>query len=615
MLTRALISGLALLSVRCAQAQSTPVRDPKSEHSPTYFRAVRVFDGRSAREPLNVLVRDGRIDALAADLQPPADAEIVDGADRTLLPGLIDCHTHTFAAEMLQQALIFGVTSELDMFSPHEFAAEMRRAQVEGTAYHRADFFSAGTLATVPGGHGTQFGVVIPTLTEPSQADEWVQARIREGSDYIKIVHETGVTLGIKLPSLSRETIEAVIAAAHKHKKLAVVHISSRETAQHAIASGADGLVHTWLDEPIDDAFVKLFAEKKAFLIPTLTVLEGAMGVPSGKSLIDDAGLSGCISPTIAAELSGSFPRRPSARTKADVPPDTLRKLKAAGVAILAGTDAPNPGTSHGVSMHREMELLVEAGLTPAEALAAATALPAEKFGLTDRGRIAPKLRADLLLVEGDPTADIKATRRIVGVWKNGQRVDRDSWQRTVAKARKEATEAASLPPPPGSESGLVSDFEADGLEARFGAGWMESTDKMRGGTSTVRFERVAGGASGSKGCLHVMGALGEPQPRWAGVMFYPGTVPMAPANLSGKKAFAFKAKGDGRRYSIMLFTKARGFRPSMKPFVAGEEWSEQRFSIRDFDDCTGADIMGVFVGAGDKPGEFKLYVDDVRFE
>jgi imidazolonepropionase-like amidohydrolase len=615
-LTRVLFvaSGLAF-QPEIAQTQSQPAASALKQAAPTFFRNVRVFDGQAARGPLNVLVRAGKVEDIAADLQPPPSADLIDGANRTLLPGLIDCHTHTFASEMLQQALIFGVTTELDMFTSHEFAAEMRREQAAGQADSRADLFSAGTLATAPGGHGTQFGMAIPTLTEPAEADAWVQARIDEGSDYIKIVHETGVSMGIKFPSLSRETIEAVIAAAHKHKKLAVVHVTSRETAEHAITSGADGLVHTWVDEPIDDAFVKLFVDKKAFIIPTLTVLEGCMGVASGKSLIDDPGLSGSVSPAIAAELSTSFPVRPNSRIKPDVPRESVRRLKAAGVPILAGTDAPNPGTSHGVSMHRELELLVDAGLAPAEALAAATSVPAAKFALADRGRIAPKLRADLILVEGDPTVEIKATRKIAGVWKDGRRVDREAHQREVAKMRKEASESANLPPPTGSESGLVSDFEADNLETRFGVGWMESTDKFRGGTSSVKFQRAAGGANDSKGCLRVEGNLCEREPHWAGVMFFPGTAPMAPANLSAKKTITFWAKGDGQKYSIMIFTKARGFSASMKPFIAGDEWTQQRFTIRDFDGCEGTDITGVFLGAGDKSGEFKLLIDDVRFE
>ena len=94
--------------------------------------------------------------------------------------------------------------------------------------------------------------------------------------------------------------------------------------------------------------------------------------------------------------------------------------LHRAGVVILAGTDVPAPGTAHGLSLHRELELLVRSGLTPAEALTAATFAPARAFGFLDRGRIAEGLRADLVLVNGDPTADITATRDIAGVWKLG---------------------------------------------------------------------------------------------------------------------------------------------------------------------------------------------------
>ena len=96
-----------------------------------------------------------------------------------------------------------------------------------------------------------------------------------------------------------------------------------------------------------------------------------------------------------------------------------------AGVPVMAGSDAPNPGTTHGVTLHRELELLVESGMTCERALAAATSVPAACFGLWDRGRIAGGLRADLLMVRGDPTADITATRDIVGVWKAGQRLER----------------------------------------------------------------------------------------------------------------------------------------------------------------------------------------------
>ncbi|GAA4995721.1 hypothetical protein GCM10023317_25020 [Actinopolymorpha pittospori] len=100
-----------------------------------------------------------------------------------------------------------------------------------------------------------------------------------------------------------------------------------------------------------------------------------------------------------------------------------VRLLRDAGIPILAGSDSANPGTTYGASMHHELELLVRSGLTATEALTAATIAPAKHFRLCDRGRIAPGLRADLVLVEGDPTADIDATRSIQEVWRNGIRL------------------------------------------------------------------------------------------------------------------------------------------------------------------------------------------------
>ncbi|MGH3942296.1 MAG: amidohydrolase family protein [Pseudonocardiaceae bacterium] len=114
-----------------------------------------------------------------------------------------------------------------------------------------------------------------------------------------------------------------------------------------------------------------------------------------------------------------------------------------AGVTILAGTDATASGTAHGASLHHELELLGRAGLSPSQALTAATAAPAARFGLTDRGRIAPGLAADLLLVEGDPTADITTTRNIVGVWRKGVRFDRDTHR--VAVAQQPSTVPAAM--------------------------------------------------------------------------------------------------------------------------------------------------------------------------
>jgi imidazolonepropionase-like amidohydrolase len=137
------------------------------------------------------------------------------------------------------------------------------------------------------------------------------------------------------------------------------------------------------------------------------------------------------VGPYLTASMRGSlarrFPPEFAAKVKLAHAKAAVGALRRAGVRILAGTDAPAPGLAHGPSLHRELELLVLSGLTPSEALASATSEPARAFGFHDRGRIAEGLRADLLLVDGDPTVDIRATRDIVGVWKLGVQYARAS--------------------------------------------------------------------------------------------------------------------------------------------------------------------------------------------
>src|SRR5207244_203548 len=115
----------------------------------------------------------------------------------------------------------------------------------------------------------------------------------------------------------------------------------------------------------------------------------------------------------------------PSANHLCVAADEAVRQLIRAGVSVLTGTDAPAPGATYGASVHGELELLVDDGLTPTQALAAATSVPARAFRLSDRGRISPEMRADLLLVQGDPTKNILDTRNIVAVWKRGYRAQR----------------------------------------------------------------------------------------------------------------------------------------------------------------------------------------------
>lgn len=505
-----------------------PTPDPVAAvlDGPFAVEGARVFDGENVLESATVLVRDGKVEAVGAGVEVPAGVEVIDGRGKTLLPGLIDSHTHAFG-DSLERALQFGVTTELDMFSDYRAAATARQEQAEGV-YDRADLFSAGTLVTVPGGHGTQFGLNIPTLERAEDADAFVAARVAEGSDYIKLVYDDGKSWGGRLPTLSRETMAAVVRAAHKRGKLAVAHIHAARAGREVLEEGGDGLVHLFIDEE-DPGFAEVAAKSGAFVIPTLTILESVSGLPTGAGLAEDPRFADFLTAAEKTGLRRKLVHDNGGAERFAIPMHTVASLHERGVPILAGTDAPNPGTAHGASMHREIELLVQAGLTPAEALAAATSVPADAFGLGDRGRIAPGLRADLLLVDGDPTTDVTATRSIVGIWKGGRHVERHTAEETAVRL------------PVGG--GPVSDFDDGTLGVAFGSGWGASTDERMGGSSTVEMNVV-------DGALEIRGEIrtGPPWP-WAGAMFFPGAQPFAAVDLSSQKEIVWKSRGDGGRH------------------------------------------------------------------
>ena len=561
---------------------------------------TRVFDGEKVLDRATVVVEHGRILAVGASVVVPSGAGVIEGAGKTLLPGLLDAHTHTWG-DAPERALIFGVTTSLDMFTEHRQAAQWRQEQAASAgAPHRADIFSAGTLITAPKGHGTQFGMDIPTITSPAEAQAFVDARIAEGSDYIKIVYEEGSAYGLKFPSISADTLRAVIAAAKNRGKLVVVHVGSRRAAETAVAAAPNGLVHIFGDEPPPAGFADSVRKAGMFVVPTLSVIESVAGVAGGAALTGHPALGPLMRADEKTALKGTFPQREGGKVRIAHAIESVRQLHKAGVPILAGSDAPNPGTIHGATIHRELELLVQAGLSPLEALTAATSAPARAFKLDDRGRIATGMRADLVLVDGDPTRDITATRAIVDVWKGGTRLDRQP-------PRVETAEAIS--------SGKISDFEDGRVSAAFGTGWQVSTDSMMGGSSEATMDVVKPGAGGSAGALQVTGEIKGGAPfAWAGAMFFPATTPMSPVDFSKFKELVFWARGDGREYQLMMFATQFGNIPQSQPFAAGPEWREVVIPLKAFGGMNGSDVRGILFSADPKPGRFSFAIDNVMF-
>jgi imidazolonepropionase-like amidohydrolase len=353
---------------------------------------------------------------------------VIDAGGGTVLPGLIDAHVHLVPGA-LAQSLTFGVTTVLDMFSKPDVVA---RAKEQASSHSDvADVRSSGVGATAPGGHPSAMYAPFPTLTAADQAEQFVAERITAGSDYLKIISGPAS----RWPSLNFETIKALVTAAHARGLVVVAHVSSVAGLKEVVSAGVDVVAHVPVDAELDNALVGRIAEAGIVVGPTLATIENNLGEPGGAAVLGDPRLAdalGAWARRLASSASGVRAGRMPPYSRAE---DNVQRLADAGVTLLAGTDAPNPGTVFGASLHRELELLVRCGISPAQALAAATSEPARVFGLADRGRVAVGQRADLVLVSGDPLTDITATRAIERIWRGGTACDRRVFVPRAAEA------------------------------------------------------------------------------------------------------------------------------------------------------------------------------------
>ena len=364
---------------------------------------VRVFDGERRLEPSTVVFEEATITA-GPDGAP--EAEVVDGGGGTLLPGLIDTHVHVDKVSQLEAAASWGVTTLLDMGNK-DLANLATLKNGPGLPTLR----SAGHPASAPNSvFVRKMGFsVSTTVTGPGDAARFVAERVAEGSDYIKILVEDPKIPGTR--ALGEQTVAALVAAAHGAGLTTVAHVVSADTMTTAVRAGADIVTHTALTSDLGPDLMALLAEREVVIIPTLTMMQGVVHAIGGRFMMR------VLAPFV-----------PAVRLNYRHAKSTVATFRDAGAVILAGTDSNDDLTApcqvaHGESLHEELERLVDAGLSPAQALRGATSLAARIFGLTDRGVIAPGRRADLVLVDGDPLQDISATRNIRGVWIGGHRV------------------------------------------------------------------------------------------------------------------------------------------------------------------------------------------------
>ena len=206
-------------------------------------------------------------------------------------------------------------------------------------------------------------------MTDPSQAAAFVDARLAQGASYIKIICDSTRGAAYGMPA---ETAAALVRAAHMRGVLAVAHATVAEDTATVLEAGADVLMHV----PVDDAR-DLLAQRAKVLVPTLAILHGGFSHAQPPEILNDPSLRPWLDADARDNLAQSWlaiPNRWSYRIAVE---ENVRAAYTAGVVILAGTDSGMPGTAHGASIHQELALLVESGLTPAAALRAATASPA----------------------------------------------------------------------------------------------------------------------------------------------------------------------------------------------------------------------------------------------
>ena len=393
---------------------------------------ARVFDGENVLDANTVSIKDGKILNIGGLV--PEGAEVIDARGCTLMPALIDAHSHP-NMEFLKQDMYFGVTTTYQMQGYFSDAQIVELKENTSIAESLKCFFAV----TAPGGHPSELlppavlakqkemlakaGITIKKdVATPADAIEVVKERVQQGANYIKIMIEEGTVFGCPgTPDVSDEVIEATCTEAHRLGRMAVAHAMTIEASQRAIECGIDGLMHIFIDQPHNAEIITTIANSGAFVCPTLVAGASTIGDCSASEFVKDPRVSSKLSRDWIDCLGKNIAAYPQGKTE-----DLLKTVKAlhdAGVDILAGSDASLPavgGMAHGASLHHELQLLVKAGLTPVEALRTATSIPARRFGMYDRGRIVNGARADLLLVGGDPTTHIADTLSIKKVWRQG---------------------------------------------------------------------------------------------------------------------------------------------------------------------------------------------------
>ncbi len=441
----------------CDKADQDLIRTPDTPPQSVLIRNTAVFDPASGerRTGLDVHIRGEHIVAISPTGQSPTrDAQLIDGSGATLLPGLIDMHSHVCFSSAprwqpelpdpprnLRAYLYSGVTTVLDIGGMDNQIFDLRARTASGTL-PGPRIYAAGPIVTTTGGHPVavldkfapwwiRWYIKKHQTREVASTDQ-ARATVAEiagmGADVIKLAVDR---IPEATPRITREVLAAAVSEARARNLRAVAHIGSVSDAIDAAEAGVSLWVHGVYKERIADEQIPQLARFGIPMIPTMAVFENYALLGREPRRATALERETVPATTLAAfdAVPGEDPDTAFFRPYLEMLyeqrlnwRDNVRRLHRAGVTILAGSDM-QAGVFPGAGLHRELDLLVEAGLSPAEALRAATLDPARylsqredpPFGLVAEGKI-----ADLLLVEGDPTQGLQALSRIRAVIKGG---------------------------------------------------------------------------------------------------------------------------------------------------------------------------------------------------
>ena len=388
---------------------------------------------------------------LAANVTVPEGAAVVDLTGKTVMPTLVDLHGHVgfvddlsfdyanytreTIADQLNRYAYHGVGTIVSLGTdPGELAFQIQADQQAGSLGGARLHTAFRGIARPDAGPGAP--TMRPTAFGASTAEEAraLVAQIADtNADFVKIwVDDRGGSV----EKLTADLYRPIIEAAHEHDLQVIAHIFYAKDAQALVEAGVDGFAHLARDVEMDDELVAAIVENDVFVMPNLAVSErGRNADPPG--WVDDPLLAESVSADVIARIHESYVNRtPEAAARGTESFATmlrsLKKLAEAGARLVLGADTGIQDHIQGYMEHYELELIVEAGISPARAIQIATSAPAAVLGV-DAGLLAPGRRADFVVLDANPMYDITNTRQLSAVYLNGQELDRDAllagWQ------------------------------------------------------------------------------------------------------------------------------------------------------------------------------------------